>query len=87
VGTFYSAASPEDPPFVSVGSVVKADTVICIIEAMKILNQIEADKSGKIKQIHQHFVAVSALRGNPCVDALQNTLHVKTPIYSQQAGH
>ena len=51
VGTFYSAASPEDPPFVSVGSVVKPDTVICIIEAMKVFNQIPAEKSGRILEI------------------------------------
>ena len=51
VGTFYTAASPEDPPFVSVGSVVKADTVICIIEAMKVFNQIQAEKSGRILEI------------------------------------
>ena len=51
VGTFYTAASPEDPPFVSVGSVVKADTVICIIEAMKVFNQIQAEKSGRVLEI------------------------------------
>ena len=51
VGTFYTAASPEDPPFVTVGSVVKADTVICIIEAMKVFNQIQAEKSGRILEI------------------------------------
>jgi acetyl-CoA carboxylase biotin carboxyl carrier protein len=51
VGTFYSAASPEDPPFVSVGTVVKPDTVICIIEAMKVFNQIQAEKSGRIVEI------------------------------------
>lgn len=51
VGTYYSAASPEDPPFVSVGSTVKPDTVICIIEAMKVFNQIQAEKSGRIVEI------------------------------------
>lgn len=51
VGTFYSAPTPEDPPFVSVGSVVKADTVVCIIEAMKVFNQIQAEKSGRIVEI------------------------------------
>ena len=51
VGTFYSAASPEDPPFVSVGSVLKPDTVICIIEAMKVFNQIQAEKSGRVLEI------------------------------------
>jgi acetyl-CoA carboxylase biotin carboxyl carrier protein len=52
VGTFYSAASPTaTSPFVKVGQSVKEGETLCIIEAMKILNQIEADKSGVIKQI------------------------------------
>ncbi|MGH8822528.1 MAG: acetyl-CoA carboxylase biotin carboxyl carrier protein [Rhodoferax sp.] len=51
VGTFYLAASPGAKPFVEVGSVVKEGETICIIEAMKILNEIEADKSGTITQI------------------------------------
>ncbi len=51
VGTYYSAASPEDAPFVTVGTVVKPDTVICMIEAMKVFNQILAEKSGRIVEI------------------------------------
>ena len=51
VGTFYSATSPEDPPFVAVGSIVKPDSVICMIEAMKVFNQIQAEKAGKIIEI------------------------------------
>lgn len=51
VGTFYLAASPGAKPFVQVGSAVKEGETICIIEAMKILNEIEADKSGTISQI------------------------------------
>jgi acetyl-CoA carboxylase biotin carboxyl carrier protein len=51
VGTFYRAASPGAKPFVEVGSQVKAGETICIIEAMKILNEIEADKSGTVTQI------------------------------------
>lgn len=51
VGTFYSAASPDDAPFVTVGTVVKPDTVICMIEAMKVFNQILAEKSGRIVEI------------------------------------
>ncbi len=51
VGTFYTASSPEAKPFVQVGSVVKEGETICIIEAMKILNEIEADKSGTITRI------------------------------------
>jgi acetyl-CoA carboxylase biotin carboxyl carrier protein len=51
VGTFYRSASPGSKPFVEVGDKVSVGTTLCIIEAMKILNQIEADKSGTIKQI------------------------------------
>ena len=51
VGTFYRAASPGAKPFVEVGSVVKQGETICIIEAMKILNEIETDKSGTIVEI------------------------------------
>ena len=51
VGTFYRAPSPTAEPFVEVGQTVKAGDVICIVEAMKMMNQIEADKSGTISQI------------------------------------
>lgn len=48
VGTFYEAASPGAPPFVGVGDSVKEGQVLCIIEAMKLMNEIEADASGEI---------------------------------------
>jgi acetyl-CoA carboxylase biotin carboxyl carrier protein len=51
VGTYYSASGPEAKPFVQVGSVVQAGDTICIIEAMKILNEIEADHSGTVSKI------------------------------------
>lgn len=51
VGTFYRSASPGSAAFVELGQSVSVGQTLCIIEAMKILNQIEADKSGKIKQI------------------------------------
>jgi len=51
VGTFYRAASPGAEPYVQVGSVVKTGDVLCIIEAMKLLNEIEADVSGTVKAI------------------------------------
>ena len=51
VGTFYTAASPGAPAFCKVGDSVSEGDTICIIEAMKILNQIEADKSGVVKAI------------------------------------
>jgi acetyl-CoA carboxylase biotin carboxyl carrier protein len=51
VGTFYRSPSPGAKAFIEVGSVVKEGETICIIEAMKILNEIEADKSGTITQI------------------------------------
>ena len=51
VGTFYTAASPGAPIFCKVGDTVSEGDTVCIIEAMKILNQIEADKSGVVKAI------------------------------------
>lgn len=51
VGTFYKAPSPDSAPFVEVGQSVKAGDVLCIIEAMKMMNQIEADRSGVIQSI------------------------------------
>ena len=51
VGTVYTASSPEAKPFVQVGSVINEGDTICIIEAMKILNEIEADKSGTVTRI------------------------------------
>lgn len=51
VGTFYRAPSPSSPPFVEVGQHVKKGDVVCIVEAMKMMNQIEADKSGVIEAI------------------------------------
>ncbi len=51
VGTFYEAPSPGSKPFVSIGDNIKAGDTLCIIEAMKMLNQIESDKSGVVKAI------------------------------------
>ncbi|MDA9914083.1 acetyl-CoA carboxylase biotin carboxyl carrier protein [Methylophilaceae bacterium] len=51
VGTFYRSSSPEADPYVEVGSSVKKGDTLCIIEAMKLLNEIEADRDGIVKQI------------------------------------
>lgn len=51
VGTFYSAADPESPPFVRVGDVVRGDSVVCLIEAMKVFNEIKAETSGRITKV------------------------------------
>jgi acetyl-CoA carboxylase biotin carboxyl carrier protein len=51
VGTFYRSASPGAAAFVEIGSVVKEGDTICLVEAMKILNEIEADKAGTVTQI------------------------------------
>jgi acetyl-CoA carboxylase biotin carboxyl carrier protein len=51
VGTFYAAASPTAKPFVSIGDEVKEGQVLCIIEAMKMMNQIESDRAGKVTAI------------------------------------
>ena len=51
VGTFYAAAGPDSPPFVKVGSHVDKDTVVCIIEAMKVFNEIKAETTGTIAKV------------------------------------
>jgi acetyl-CoA carboxylase biotin carboxyl carrier protein len=51
VGTFYSAASPESPAFVKIGTKVSNDSVVCIIEAMKVMNEIQAEMSGTITEL------------------------------------
>lgn len=51
VGTFYQSPSPESPPYVAVGSKVSNETIVCIIEAMKLFNEIEADTEGEIVEI------------------------------------
>jgi len=51
VGTFYRAPSPESPPYVEVGTVVSQGTVLCIVEAMKIMNEIECEVNGKISAL------------------------------------
>jgi acetyl-CoA carboxylase biotin carboxyl carrier protein len=51
VGTFYRAATPGAKPFVEVGDTVQAGDTLCIIEAMKLMNEIESDQSGVVKQI------------------------------------
>lgn len=51
VGTFYGSPSPESSAFVDVGSKVKADTVVCIVEAMKVMNEIQAEIGGTITEI------------------------------------
>lgn len=51
VGTMYTSPSPESPPFVTIGQSVKVGDVLCIVEAMKMFNEIEADRAGKIVEI------------------------------------
>jgi acetyl-CoA carboxylase biotin carboxyl carrier protein len=51
VGTFYAAPSPEAPPYVTVGQEVTADSVVCIIEAMKVMNEIKAEITGVIAEV------------------------------------
>ena len=51
VGTFYQSSNPDNPAYVQVGSEVKADTVVCIVEAMKLFNEIEAEVDGEIVEV------------------------------------
>jgi acetyl-CoA carboxylase biotin carboxyl carrier protein len=53
VGTFYRARDPQAPPFVEVGDRVKAGQVICIIEAMKMMNEIECEVAGEVVRVHR----------------------------------
>jgi len=48
VGTFYASPDPESPPFVKVGDIVRPDTVVCLVEAMKVFNEIKAEVSGRL---------------------------------------
>ena len=51
IGTFYRSSAPEKPPFVEVGSVIKPGDTLCIIEAMKLFNEIESEVSGRIVKV------------------------------------
>ena len=51
VGVFYAASSPDSEPFVHPGSIVKPDTVVCILEAMKVMNEVQAECSGEIVEV------------------------------------
>ena len=51
VGTFYRSASPESPAFVDIGTVVKKGQVLCIVEAMKLMNEIEAEQPGRLVEV------------------------------------
>ncbi len=51
VGTFYAAPSPDSPPYVKVGDKVEPDTIVCIVEAMKLFNEIEAEVKGEIVEV------------------------------------
>jgi acetyl-CoA carboxylase biotin carboxyl carrier protein len=51
VGTYYSAPDPESPTFVNVGDVVQPDTVVCLVEAMKVFNEIKAEMSGRVTKV------------------------------------
>jgi len=51
VGTFYSAPDPESPPYVRVGDTVDPDTVVCLVEAMKVFNEIKAEVAGRVTKV------------------------------------
>ncbi len=51
VGTFYTSANPDSPPFVSVGASVGPDTVVCLVEAMKVFNEVKAEVAGTVEKV------------------------------------
>ena len=67
VGTFYRTPDPNSPPFVSVGDHVRVGQVLCIIEAMKLMNEIEAEVAGEIVKIH-HETGQPVQYGEPLFD-------------------
>src|SRR5688500_20097485 len=64
VGTFYRAPDPNSPPFVNVGDRVRVGQVLCIIEAMKLMNEIEAEAAGEVVKVH-HESAQPVQYGDP----------------------
>lgn len=52
VGTFYGSPSPDDPPFIKPGDKISEDTVVCVIEAMKVMNEVKAGISGTVAEVH-----------------------------------
>jgi acetyl-CoA carboxylase biotin carboxyl carrier protein len=67
VGTFYRSPDPGSPPFVSVGDRVRVGQVLCIIEAMKLMNEIEAEAAGEIVKVH-HESGQPVQYGEPLFD-------------------
>lgn len=51
VGTFYRRPTPDDPPFISVGDIVQPGDTVCIVEAMKVMNEIHAEEPGRVRQV------------------------------------
>jgi acetyl-CoA carboxylase biotin carboxyl carrier protein len=51
VGTYYSAPSPDDPAFIKVGDRIEANTVVCIVEAMKVMNEVKAGVAGVVAEV------------------------------------
>jgi len=51
VGTFYAAPDPESPPFIKVGDPVNLETVVCLVEAMKVFNEIKAEVAGRVMRV------------------------------------
>ncbi len=89
VGTFYLAPSPDSPPYVTIGQEVQEDTVVCIIEAMKVMNEIKAETRGVI-------VEVLAANGKPVEfgkplfavrPGLMTTEHRFNPSFSYRLIH
>ena len=51
VGTFYASAGPDEPPFINVGDKITKDTVVCIVEAMKVMNEVKAGQEGVVAEM------------------------------------
>src|SRR5690625_7009224 len=82
VGTLYSSPSPESDAYVKAGSKVEADTVVCIVEAMKLFNEIEAEVDRKSTRLNSSHVAISYAVF--CLKKKKIKKTMKTSIYAQR---
>ena len=69
VGTFYRASSPEEPPFINISDIIYVNQTVCIIEAMKLMNEVEAEASGKVIDI--------LVENGECVDCGQELIIIE----------
>ena len=92
VGTFYRAGSPESPPFVDIGKEVTEESVVCIIEAMKVMNEIKAETSGddrrnRGREWQAGAIRPGALPGRKLAQSVASLRNLRGPQAASLATH